>query len=394
MKLNTDGKFRLDSFSENDLKIMVTGDLCPIADAADKLIAGKGELLFGDVLPELRNKDLSITNLELTLSKNGSPIDKCGPNIKVDPAIMPGLGISEFDVYGVANNHTRDFGDDAFMETLSHIADSGAHYVGGGKNAADASKPVLLEMKGRKIAIFALSMHCDCDAGTDTPGVNVLNLPYNTIDIMKARQDGYFVIVIFHDGKEFIPFPSSRIRNYCRAFVDAGACAVIGHHPHIGRGMEIYNGSLIAYSLGNFLFPTHPGDPKLAQPSWFQAYSLRLYLGEHDISGFDFIPHKYDIAKQRMEVLKGDEREDYFHFVNKLNEILKISGENERYFSAAAAEVDRYYQPVINYCNDILHGNDDPLKKRQNAKWFYHFLTCDEHWDTLKATSYHEWKSL
>ncbi|MCK5804991.1 MAG: CapA family protein, partial [Lentisphaeria bacterium] len=206
--------------------ILVTGDLCPVAEVEDHFLAGQGEAVYGDMLGELLDKDLSITNLELALTRGGEVIDKCGPNLRADPAIMPAMATAGFDVYGVANNHSRDWGDDAFLETLAHIESAGYQAVGGGTNSATAAEPLRLEVNGQTLAIFALTMHCDCDAGECTPGANALNPPYNVLSIQRERQAGATVIVTIHDGKEHVPFPSKRIRNYCRAAKSTGMCSM------------------------------------------------------------------------------------------------------------------------------------------------------------------------
>lgn len=391
MKIPYNGRVSFADESQNNLGILITGDLCPTADVERNFLQKQGEKVFGDVLPQLLDKDISITNLELALTRAGSPIDKCGPNLRANPEILPELVKAGFDVYSVANNHARDFGDDAFLETLSHIDKAGARHVGGGSDASAAARPLKLEIKGLKLAIFAVSMHCDCDAGADTPGVNVLNLPYNAIDIMRASQDGYKVIVLFHDGKEFIPFPSDRIRNYCRAFVDAGACAVIGHHPHIIRGLEVYKGALIAYSLGNFLFPQLDGMP-MPEPFWFDGFSVRLRLRQKGLSGFDVIPHHYNCATGNLELMRENKLQAFFNNLNKLNKILVAENENERYFSAACEYYTHYADNFKDFGSNWANNSWSSDAEKHSAKVFHHFMTCDEHWDLLEAVSMRKWR--
>lgn len=388
MKIPYNGHISLQDECSDNIKILLTGDLCPTADVERKFMQGRGKKVFGDLLAQLLDKDISISNLELALTRGGEAIDKCGPNLRADPAIMSELVKAKFDVYSVANNHARDFGDESFLETLSHIKDAGANHVGGGRNASDAAKPLKLEVKGLKLAVFSFSMHCDCDAGANTPGVNVLNLPYNAIDIMTATQNGYKVIVIFHDGKEFIPFPSNRIRNYCQAFIDAGACAVIGHHPHIIRGMEIYKGALIAYSLGNFLFPQLDGTP-MPGPFWFDGFSVRLLLNQSGLSGFDVIAHKYNHETGSLELMRKNKLHTFFNNLNKLNKILAT--ENERYFAADCERYTHYANNFLDFGKNLLNNSWSSSDEKYAAKVFHHYISCDEHWDLLEAISKRKW---
>ena len=136
-----DGKIVYDAAAlEGAKSIFITGDLIPREKTEERLINGETETVFGSVLPEIKSCDLGITNLECTLTRGGDPIYKCGPNLKADPAVMPALVKAGFSVYALANNHSRDFGDEAFLETMDHITAAGAKYVGGGKDLADASK--------------------------------------------------------------------------------------------------------------------------------------------------------------------------------------------------------------------------------------------------------------
>jgi len=390
----SDGKVRLAGFSAADVRVVVTGDLCPVADVEDNFRAGKGTFVYGDLLAELVDKDLSITNLELALTCGGDAIDKCGPNLRANPDVFAAMAAAEFDIYGVANNHSLDWGCEAFMETLDHIEAGGGAQVGGGRNAAEAAEPLQVEVKGRKIAIFALTMHCDCDAGETTPGANALNPPYDTLSIQRAKQDADDVIVIFHDGKEHVSFPSRRIRNYCRAFVDAGASAVIGHHPHISRGLEFYNGGLIAYSLGNFLFPKRREVTADPPGFWFEGYALRLHFGEDGLTGVDVIPHCYSAERQHLSRMPEPRRTAFLERLNRLNAILAEPGANERYFSAAASRFSHYYSVTQRFCEDMLEGCDDEERRATNGKVFNHYLNCEEHWDVLDAVSLRQWHGV
>ncbi len=385
------------SFSNTDtenIKLFITGDLCPVASVESDLLHGKGEYIYGDCLSALHDKDLSITNLELALTCGGTEIDKCGPNLRANPDIMQELKAGSFDIYSVANNHTRDWGDEAFMETLSHIENAGAMYVGGGSNVAVAAEPLKVVVKDVPIAVVSISMHCECDAGIETPGINAINLPYNILQIVNAAKAGYKVIVIFHDGKECIPFPSARIRNYCHAFVDAGATAVIGHHPHVVRGMEIYNGAVVAYSLGNFIFPQRKG-AEMPEPFWFQGMSLRLSVNKEGLVGVDVIPHKFNHESGQLNFMNEKEEGIFLATLNKLNSILETKNNNERYFSAdSESYIHSYGVRLESFANTMQNDTWITSKERQNAKVFNHLIKCNEHWDVLEALSYRKWHGV
>ena len=385
-----DGKIVYDAAAlEGAKSIFITGDLIPREQTEERLIKGETETVFGSVLPEIQACDLGITNLECTLTRGGDPIYKCGPNLKADPAVMPALVKAGFSVYALANNHSRDFGDEAFLETMAHITAAGAKYVGGGKNLADASKTLYYDLKGLKLAIICASMRQACDCTKTTPGSNPLNPPAIAAQVAKESLKSDFVLVIIHDGKEQVPFPSERIRENYRAFIDAGAAAVIAHHPHTAQGFESYNGGFIAYSLGNFSFPARSD---AAPPSWYETYSLKLFVNEHKVAAIEVVPH-HITADQCLEIKTGADREA---FLKRLSGLCTIAADDDlcnTYYNAASMRYT-HYEYHIRRCFELMDKGDlkDPEYLRE---MFYmnHYLITAEHFDLLAAQTfmkYHE----
>jgi poly-gamma-glutamate capsule biosynthesis protein CapA/YwtB (metallophosphatase superfamily) len=380
------GKIRFSSETADAIKVIVTGDLCPIESAEQKLAQGNAAGVFGDLLGELTDKDLAITNLELALTEGGEPIYKAGPNLRATPAVLSGINKAGFDVYALANNHSRDFGDAALLETVNHIKAVGKEYVGAGVNIADARKSLSLEVKEQKVCILNICMHNDCDATRTTPGVNILNPARNAVEIMQAKKEHDYVIVIVHDGKEQNPFPSPRMIENYRAYIDAGASAVIGHHPHIPQGFEYYNDGLIAYSLGNFLFPPRAGTKEHTPEFWYTAYSVRLHLADGKVCALDIIPHTLDKESYCLSVLQGDARNSFFQKISDLNALLLDEEKNEIYFRSRSRYFHENYDLTIkNYSNAIknLDANDPEFKKA--AHRFEHHVVVEEHFDTISV---------
>jgi len=377
-----DGRIRFKDKRSEELKLIVTGDLCPINIAEKKLIDGRAEELFGNILPELLDKDISVTNLETVLTGADTPIVKCGPNLKISPDAIAGINTAGFDVYTLANNHTRDFGDDAFLETMEHIMKSGRKYVGGGRNLEAAAKPLRMEIKGLKISIINATMHNICVAGKNSPGANPLLPATIAVTITREKKDNDFVLVIIHDGKEHIPFPSARIRENYRAFADAGADAIIGHHPHIYQGFEVYKGAFIAYSLGNFLFPSR--DPATAPDFWWKSYALRLHISANGVSGIDVIPHKLS-QDGRMELMSGDERKNFLEKISGLNKIVSDDELCEQYYDAASLRF-AYYEKKVSELIKLREAGDTAGEAHFKSVFYcHHMLTTEEHLDVLQS---------
>ena len=347
--------------------ILVTGDLVPLHRAGELLAAGDFQTVFGDFLQEIRESGLAVTNLETAVTDGGEPIIKFGPNIKVSPSVMPALTEAGFQVYALANNHSRDWGDAAFLETMRHVTDTGAKYVGGGKDLEEAMRPCRVTVNGLRITIFNATMHQPCCAAGGHPGANPLVSARIAAQIAAEKPQCDFLLAIIHDGKERNPFPSARIRENYRAFADAGADAVIGHHPHIAQGYEIYHDSFIAYSLGNFLFP--PRVKENAPGFWYRSYSVRLHIAEHQVVKFDILPHSVDPDTDCLSLMKGQRKQDFLMELEKLCAILKADAETDRYYTAIARHSLKGY---------LKRVTTDPA-------YFAHAMETEEHADMIRT---------
>ena len=384
ISIPADGKIALAPAASKSATVFITGDLIPREKAEARLCAGEVESVFGTVLPVIRSCDLGITNLECTLTKGGEPIYKCGPNLRADPAVMPALMKANFSVYALANNHSRDFGDESFVETMEHITRAGGKYVGGGRNLAEASAPLYCEVKGMKIAILNASMRQACDCTRTTPGSNPLNAPGLAAQVAQEKAKADFVLVIVHDGKEQVPFPSQRIRENYRAFIDAGAAAVIAHHPHTAQGFESYHGGFIAYSLGNFHFPARS---ETAPKSWYESYSLKLTVSPHKVTAVEVIPHRIN-EDQCINIQTGEARADFLKRLQRLNEILADEDLSDLYYNCGAMRYTHYAWHIRHTFELQDKGNlQDPEYLRE---MFYcnHYLITEEHLDLLRARTF------
>jgi poly-gamma-glutamate synthesis protein (capsule biosynthesis protein) len=164
-----------------------------------------------------------------------------------------------FNVVSLANNHTLDYGVDGLTDTMAALDAAGIAYTGAGNNLAEARRPVYLEAAGRRVAILAYSVTLPENfyAGPSRPGTAFAHEAHVRADIHAARRQADIVLVSFHWGQE----GKTRLRDYQvqlgRAAIDAGAAAVLGHHPHILQGIERYKDGVILYSLGNFTFGSY-----------------------------------------------------------------------------------------------------------------------------------------
>lgn len=215
-------------------------------------------------LKELLEKaDLTFGNLECALSSRGSPVPGKRFTFRGSPQDAHLLKDTGFDVLSIANNHSKDYGNVAFQDTLNCLDKIQVAHAGGGKNAAEAYKPAILAANETRIAFLAFSdvLPAGFAATKNSCGVASLRNKKAVVSAIKeAKSKSDVVIVSLHWGKELSVQPSSKQIALAHQLIDAGADAVIGHHPHVVQGIEIYKGKPIAYSLGNFMFS--PGNSK------------------------------------------------------------------------------------------------------------------------------------
>ena len=215
-----------------------------------------GVSFLAELTPTLSAADLTFGNLEGVLIDGGEPGKKCSnPNacylFRSPTRYAEHFRNAGFDVLSLANNHARDFGEEGRTSTMEAIVAAGMLHSGREGDFAS------FERNGLRIAVLAYAV---------TKNSNLLldyELAEQTVREHAASHD--IVIVSFHGGGEgqdatHLPFneeeyygePRGDVVRFSRMVVDAGADLVIGHGPHVVRGMENYKGRLIAYSLGNF----------------------------------------------------------------------------------------------------------------------------------------------
>jgi poly-gamma-glutamate synthesis protein (capsule biosynthesis protein) len=269
------------SREEPVLSVSFVGDIL-LDSAPGRTIAG-GRDPFAPTAGLLGGADLKIGNLEcpVAAATTGSAVDKVY-TFRAAPSTLPMLR-RHFDAVSVANNHSGDYGPEAFRETLEQLQNAQVRYFGGGKDLSAAHAPLMLEVHGLKLALLGYDdFHPRAfEASPDAAGVAWAEDEQIVLDIARARAAGASVVLPFlHWGWENEPTPSRRQRELARKLLDAGADAVIGSHPHVTQGAEMYRGKPIIYSLGNFVFDL------LDQPENCRGWVLTLMLDHAGVSRF------------------------------------------------------------------------------------------------------------
>lgn len=272
------------------VRLVFVGDIM-LDDGPGKTIAAGGDPLAGfDAL--LRDADFTIGNLECPVATTGKALDNKPWTFRAHPSVMRVLQ-GRFDALGVANNHSGDYGREAFVETLRHVREAGMATFGGGANLAEAHAPLWIERKGLRIAVLAYNEFKprSFEAGADWPGIAWSEDSHVLADIRAARRAGADVVIPFmHWGWEHEPEPGPRQIALARTMIDAGADAVVGGHPHVTQGASLYRGKPIIWSLGNFVFDGF--DTVASTTGWV----LRLQLDRQGAAAFSIVVARQDEA--------------------------------------------------------------------------------------------------
>ncbi len=202
------------------------------------------------------------------------------------------------NILNLANNHSYDCYSEGLKNTRDHLNRVGISYIGG--NTPESSY-VVKEIDGKKIVLIGID-------------VTLETIPmakfYTLIKDLKSKND--YIVVNIHWGKEYSKVQTGSQVEIAHKLSDSGADVIFGHHPHVVEPVEIYNSSVIFYSLGNFVFDQDFGDTKIGLGAGveFEKKKMRVTL------------YPFNIVRFTPEFMKGDE---LYSFCNTyLNELESI----------------------------------------------------------------------
>jgi len=206
----------------------------------------------------LSDAHVAFVNLESPLSDKGTRKTEKDVTFRGRVALVDGLASAGIDVVSLANNHALDWGSAALLDTIDRLTAAGVASSGAGVDLAAARAPALLDTPAGKVAVLAYTsiLPEGFAAGADRAGVNPTRPDQERLlaDVNTANETADWVVVSLHWGVEYEGYANASQREFAHAIVDAGADLVLGHHPHVLQGFEIYRDKLIAYSLGDFVF--------------------------------------------------------------------------------------------------------------------------------------------
>lgn len=244
--------------------IASVGDIMVARGTQDILMNDKNgvEKVFTDTLPVLRNNDITIGNLEGVVTEQTKNATKTY-TFKFKKAMLPFLKAAGFNYFMQTNNHCYDYGEAGFKDTLAALKEYDIPTSGVGHNAEEAKQFYHKTIDGQTFAIISCGAYPVESTGFNgktmaTATETRAGILWQSDELIKTvsaeKQAGNFVIVNVHGGEEYHFTPSKSQRAFYEQLCDAGADVVFGSHPHVLQKSEWYDGKLIVYSQGNFLF--------------------------------------------------------------------------------------------------------------------------------------------
>ena len=249
----------------------------PLAEPKENVsIAVTGDVMFARKMPNVLSMDSSpfagvsnvtstvdllLINFENAATTSGDALKGDVP-LKCDPSYVPLARANNNTIAALANNHAIDYGVGGMDDTLKYLKEADITPMGAGDSEDEAHAAVVKDINGRKITVLNyMDSNNFAEYSYDImPYANGSSPGYSAYDSEDAHKqiaennDSDLIIAYLHFGNEYSNSPNEDQVKIAHELIDYGADVVIGSHPHVTQGIEMYNGKPIFYSLGNFIF--------------------------------------------------------------------------------------------------------------------------------------------
>lgn len=318
-----------------EYKIVIAGDLLPSGKNIPLFEKGDAKQLFGEEICNLfAAADYSILNLEGPLTDSNKGQAKAGPVIKAPASTVNGIKALGIKAVSLANNHVTDYGNEGYCETIKVLEENNIEHIGSGINKDAVNHCKSIQIGEKKICIYCVSETFFNEPTANKAGAHIYDeyLVCNEIKELKRSHD--YIIVLYHGGASYFPYPTPLVRKRMHRMADSGADVISAQHTHCIGCEEYYNNSYLLYGQGNFLFARQKSFPQLTK----DGLILELTIS-NDAIAID----KHHIVINKEECLSLDENYTFEEF-NKRGENLANSHKIiEEYQSLKFKELNRKY---------------------------------------------------
>ena len=260
------------------ISIVAVGDLLLGGSASQTVRQNGFAYPFRGTLETIRRADIALANLEAPLTARGEKHPDKQFTFRVPPAAAMEIKQAGFDLMTLANNHMGDYGEQGVLDTIASLEEAGLGFTGAGRDLRQARTPHVITIDGISFAFFAYSNTFPESfyAKKEKPGTAPGYFDQVAADIRRASRQYDVVIASFHWGGEKLDAPKDYQVELGHLAIDCGAKVVIGHHPHVLQGAELYHGGVIYYSLGNYAFGSYSENSATAGLArlWFDGSQL------------------------------------------------------------------------------------------------------------------------
>lgn len=363
------------------MKILITGDFV-ISQPY------KADNISQEIIDIFQSSDYNIVNLEAPVTTSSKKIVKTGPHLKANKeSTLSVLKALNINAVTLANNHLLDYDQQGVLDTIQFCQENSIVTVGGGKNKEDAATILYLDSPEGKISIINIAENEWASATQTTAGANGMDLIDNMKQIKEAKSKSDFLLVIVHGGHEYYNLPSPRMQKQYRFYIDNGADAVIGHHPHCISGMEIYNTKPIYYSLGNFLFTRFS-----TYDDWYEGMVLQIEIKNGMIISSPFYVQQDKNSFRLSFPLVEKKKKMKDQFIDYSNIIVNSAKLEESWngFVEERTKIFSSYWSPLSFVNNIyfkaLFNKVGIFKPNRKASaLFFNLIRCEAHQDLSKS---------
>lgn len=303
--------------------------------------------LEGALREHVKSSDASVINFEAPVDTN-TPQPKYGPVLNQSAEELHVLSDAGFDIVTLANNHIMDHGRPGLNATLDAATKADLKTVGAGQNVSAAIDPLRISLGGCDISIFNA---CEKEFGMAderNPGTVWIKHPGFVEEVKREGETADLVFVVAHGGIEYVPLPPPSWQRHLRKLAEAGADAIVGHHPHVALPWELHRDTPIFYSLGNFAFL------KQHRPETAWSYIVDFEIAEQEISQVGV--RLVEVEDGYVRPMKSRDQDQYWKHLEELKELLDAASSNPGYWQETAIQIfdSRYNGRIEDYGNGIL----------------------------------------
>ncbi|MFP4502931.1 MAG: CapA family protein [Candidatus Hydrogenedentota bacterium] len=249
---------------------------------------GGFDYFFAECAPYLRDAELALCTLSAPISDAGAPLEDKTYTFRAPPTAIDALANAGFDAAALANRHILDYGAEVVTDMRVRLAEAGIA-TAGLLSDYGRQEPAILEANGVRIGFLS---YCDpeSEGACVTEFARFPERPAEgtraniTADIAGLKDQVDIVAVSMHWGPDYDPTPTTQQRDLGRFIIDQGAHIVMGHGPHVQQPADVYNGGIILYSLGNFIFDQH------TQPGVLEGSIYRVAVSKDGLADAAWLP--------------------------------------------------------------------------------------------------------